>query len=618
MRTIECLCCSDTSSRLYGWLNARPSLLWRHHCSSRSSRPVEPVSHDPVTTQQRSQRGPKRAVVASATHCLTCAEDLVFLQNEVRPQYETGPHQIRIVDLFAGGGGLTVGAAEAARRAGRGTEIALAMEQASTAADVYALNFPDANLSISDVAEQFDGELSTRATIAERRIVHAVGEVDLLVAGPPCQGHSDLNNHTRRDDPRNALYLRAARAAEVLRPTFVVIENVPAVQHDKGDAVARSTAALETAGYTVASKVLDLVRFGVPQRRRRHILLAVLGDLVEPADILEMRSPCAGHGERSVRWAIGDLLDRAATTGPDTASTPTKVNSERMQWLIDHGKYDLPNWMRPKCHQDGSHTYNAMYGRLSWDTPAPTITTGFGSMGQGRFVHPESPRTITPHEAARLQTLPDFFDLDMSKGRGAWATVIGNAVPPLLGVHLVEPLLCALPSGAIEPTPATMATGQDREKARTGRRRDVPAASSEHIRKRMATTKRRDTKPELALRSALHALGLRFFVDRPIPGTRRRADIVFPTERIAVYVDGCFWHSCPEHGTIPKQNQQWWVDKLAANKRRDAETDSALQASGWAVLRFWEHDDSLAAAERVREVVLQRRADVPLSRRHAR
>ena len=115
-----------------------------------------------------------------------------------------------------------------------------------------------------------------------------------------------------------------------------------------------------------------------------------------------------------------------------------------MKWLIDKDKYNLPNRMRPECHRDKEHTYNAMYGRLNWDTAAPTITTGFGSMGQGRFVHPSCPRTITPHEAARLQTLPDFFDVDTSNGRGAWATVIGNAVPPLLGVHLVEPLLCAM------------------------------------------------------------------------------------------------------------------------------------------------------------------------------
>lgn len=539
----------------------------------------------------------RRPTVAGAgrTSCVTCAEDLAFLRSRERPDYDGEPDPIRIVDLFAGGGGLTLGAAEAARRVGRGACVVLAVENDEDAADVYSLNFTRANLVRSDVENLFDGPLGTRHTSSERRIARAAGRVDVLVAGPPCQGHSDLNNHTRRQDPRNALYLRAARAAEVLRPAFVIIENVPAVQRDKGHVVELSVAALEKAGYTVAGKVLELVRFGVPQRRRRHILMAVLGDQVDPAAVLDMHSPCTDHDERSVRWAIEDLLDVPESAGPDAASTPTPVNLARMQWLIEQNEYDLPNSMRPRCHHDDSHTYRAMYGRLPWDVAAPTITTGFGSMGQGRFVHPARARTITPHEAARLQTLPDFFDLDRTKRRSAWAKVIGNAVPPLLGVHLVEPLLCALP--------ASKETPPGRGKRRAG----VPPASSEVIRQRMVNTKRRDTKPELALRSTLHRMGLRFSVDRPLPGTRRRCDILFPTERVAVYVDGCFWHSCPEHGTIPKQNRRWWVDKLAANRRRDADTDAALRADGWLVLRFWEHEDPLVAAQRVRDEVLKRR-----------
>jgi DNA (cytosine-5)-methyltransferase 1 len=524
--------------------------------------------------------------------------------------------KIRVVDLFAGGGGLSIGAAEAARRVGIGTNIVLAVENADAAADVYALNFPHANLDRSDVAELFDGALGAKLTLGERQLARLTGHVDLLLAGPPCQGHSDLNNHTRRNDPRNALYLRAARAAEVLRPTFVAIENVPAVRHDKGNVVGAATQALKAAGYTAADAVLDLVKFGVPQRRRRHILLAVLGNLVDPAELLEMDSPCEGHGQRSVRWAIEDLLDKVEPDGPDAPSTPTDVNLGRMRWLISRGKYNLPNELRPTCHRDRSHTYDAMYGRLRWDDPAPTITTGFGSMGQGRFVHPSLARTITPHEAARLQTLPDFFDVDTSKGRGTWATIIGNAVPPLLGVHLVEPLLCALPHAArhsplepiSEPTPRVPA------KVTTLLRRiATPSASSDVIRDRMRTTKRRDTKPEIELRSALHRLGFRFRVDVPINGSRRRSDIVFASERVAVYVDGCFWHSCPEHGTVPKQNREWWTIKLAANRARDVATDASLAADDWTVLRFWEHEDPLAAAARTRDVLISRRTSSPVA-----
>lgn len=111
----------------------------------------------------------------------------------------------------------------------------------------------------------------------------------------------------------------------------------------------------------------------------------------------------------------------------------------------------------------------------------------------------------------------------------------------------------------------------------------------------------RDTKPELALRRLLHASGLRYRVDRaPLRGLRRRADLVFGPARVAVFVDGCFWHGCPQHGTRPRSNEQWWGDKLERNRLRDADTDTRLKAAGWRVLRIWEHEDPVAAASRVR------------------
>ena len=410
--------------------------------------------------------------------CASCDADRSFLLMQNRPDFEAVFPQIRVVDLFAGGGGLTVGAAEAARRLGKGTSVVLAVENTASAADVYELNFPGARIRRSDVLDLFNGDPGTGCTDLELGLAEEVGAVDLLLAGPPCQGHSNLNNHTRREDPRNVLYLRAARAAEVLQPSFIVIENVPAVRRDKGKVLDHSTEALEAAGYTVASRVLNLSRFGVPQRRRRHILVGVLGDLVDPSAALNANSPCGDHHERTVRWAISDLVDRTSTSGPDIASTPSDVNLKRMKWLINEDENDLPNRMRPPCHRDNSHSYVSMYGRLDWDQPAPTITTGFGSMGQGRFVHPAKPRTITPHEAARLQTLPDFYDLDTTKGRGVWASLIGNAVPPLLGVHLLKPLLSALP-----PDPGNGRTKLNNTEAKAvleetlgGRRKGVLAA----------------------------------------------------------------------------------------------------------------------------------------------
>lgn len=121
---------------------------------------------------------------------------------------------------------------------------------------------------------------------------------------------------------------------------------------------------------------------------------------------------------------------------------------------------------------------------------------------------------------------------------------------------------------------------------------------------RMSRQARRDTAPELALRRELHRRGLRYRVDHPLPGmSRRRADLLFPRARVAVFIDGCFWHSCPIHGTTPANNEAWWVQKLRRNVERDRETDAALESAGWTVLRFWEHTPIDAAAEQVERAV---------------
>ena len=122
----------------------------------------------------------------------------------------------------------------------------------------------------------------------------------------------------------------------------------------------------------------------------------------------------------------------------------------------------------------------------------------------------------------------------------------------------------------------------------------------------MQATHQRDTRGELALRSALRALGLRYRVDATLPGTRRRADVVFLRPKVAVFVDGCFWHGCPTHGTWPKANAAWWREKLEGNQRRDRDTDERLARDGWILLRFWEHDDASVAARAVASTLARR------------
>jgi DNA mismatch endonuclease (patch repair protein) len=121
----------------------------------------------------------------------------------------------------------------------------------------------------------------------------------------------------------------------------------------------------------------------------------------------------------------------------------------------------------------------------------------------------------------------------------------------------------------------------------------------------MRSNKRRDTGPELAVRRAVHALGLRYYVDRrPLPGLRRTADLLFPRVKIAVFVDGCFWHGCPVHHTVARTNADFWADKVRRNRERDADTDRRLNEAGWRVVRVWEHEPPAEAAQRVRREVI--------------
>jgi DNA mismatch endonuclease (patch repair protein) len=132
-------------------------------------------------------------------------------------------------------------------------------------------------------------------------------------------------------------------------------------------------------------------------------------------------------------------------------------------------------------------------------------------------------------------------------------------------------------------------------------------ASDEATRNKMLANRSRDTKPELLVRSLLHRSGLRYRVNqRPLPELRRTADIVFRKARVAVFIDGCFWHGCPDHYKKPSTNAKYWIDKVEGNKRRDQGTDALLAESGWNVLRYWEHEPPERVAAEVEALVLSR------------
>ena len=346
-----------------------------------------------------------------------------------------------VVDLFCGCGGPSLGVREALRARRCRMDVKLALDNNAEALAVYRANFRPADGAVlaKDVADVLPGNPGEPLSEKELALQQRLGNVDILVAGPPCQGHSDLNNATRRRDPRNVLYLKVVRFVEVAAPRIVIVENVPAVVHDRAGVVTASQVALKHLDYSVQDLVIDASSLGLPQTRKRHLLIATRGAMLGAINL-----PVNG---RSVRVAlsefIGDIEDEWLTSDGmfRSPSRMTEANRLRVNYLFANHLYDLPDHLRPSCHRDKPHTYASMYGRLHWDRPAQTITSGFGSMGQGRFVDPRNPRMLTPHEAARIQGFPDFFDFSAAEHRTTLSQMIGNAVPPRIAAVVVDGLL---------------------------------------------------------------------------------------------------------------------------------------------------------------------------------
>jgi DNA (cytosine-5)-methyltransferase 1 len=362
--------------------------------------------------------------------------DLSWMRSKTAAARPVETDAIHVADLFAGCGGMSLGMSEAARALGMTCLFSFASEMDRVKADAYATNLSPTELHVGLVERLLDGAVGARTTQSERDLLRRLNPVDVLLGGPPCQGHSDLNNHTRRDDERNGLIGRMVRFAELVDPAVIVVENVQGARHDRQRSASQAADQLRTMGYSVEELVVPCIRLGVPQSRRRYMLVATKGDRSEA--ISEFKA--TDMGERSVGWAIEDLIDVESAAPFNSAAAPSAENTRRMRYLFDHNLHDLPDSERPDCHRLKPHSYKGVYGRMKWGEPGPTITTGFGSTGQGRFVHPRRVRTITPHEAARLQTYPDFFDFGPS-GRTQLQKMIGNSVPPLAMAMLGMALL---------------------------------------------------------------------------------------------------------------------------------------------------------------------------------
>ena len=364
---------------------------------------------------------------------------------------------VRIADVFCGAGGLSYGVREAVMSCGLQAENTMAADIDPVKIEVHRRNFDPTHFSTRDLWNSVTKSYSTRTKqprfsthpeLLAEELKPAKGEVDILLGGPPCEGHSTSNNVTRRNDERNKYYIVMPSMAVALGARAVIVENVPGVRHDHLHVLDNAKGLFESNGYHVDEAVVDAMALGIPQTRKRHILIASLD--TEPdieATLNHLKRP-----RRDLQWAIEDLLDINSDNPMDINAGLTEVNKRRIKYLFDNDKYDLPNHERPDSHKDG-HTYPSIYGRLQWDKPSGTITTGFNTPGRGRYIHPERQRTITPHEAARIQGFPDCFEFNLINGetptRTVIADMIGDAVPPPIGYMAGAAALAALDLNAL-------------------------------------------------------------------------------------------------------------------------------------------------------------------------
>lgn len=318
------------------------------------------------------------------------------------------------IDCFAGCGGMTQGLRDA------GYRVVGAIEIDQDAASVYRLNHPDTHVWCQDIRELSTLEMLDTLGLRKR-------ELDLLGGCPPCQGFSTLrtlNGGRHIRDAQNELIFEFERLVIGLLPRCVMMENVPGLFEDRR--LTRFTRTLETAGYHTETRVLDVADYGVPQRRRRMVFLAALNGPVCFAEPVPNR--------RTVRDAIGNL-PKAGRSGDPLHDIPEKRRPEVMDRIRsippDGGSRSaLPDRLVLDCHRT-SNGFKDVYGRMAWDQPAPTITTGCFNPSKGRYLHPKEHRAITMREAALLQSFPMGYQFPAEYGKVKVATMIGNALPPM-------------------------------------------------------------------------------------------------------------------------------------------------------------------------------------------
>jgi DNA (cytosine-5)-methyltransferase 1 len=321
------------------------------------------------------------------------------------------------IDLFSGAGGLTLGLKKAGFRVLAGVEIN------PIAASTYRANHPDIKLFECDIKNLSRKDLLRGLSLKR-------GELDLLAGCPPCQGFSTQRTRNKTasiSDDRNELLFEFLRVVEITLPKTVMLENVPGLAKDWRIASLREK--LSLLGYVIDddfAQVKDAANYGVPQRRRRLLVKASRFGVIP--------NPKPAVSKSTVRLAFSHL-PKPGKSG-DSLHDIVEKRSEKVKKIISlvpkngGSRSDLPKKYWLECHKRNEGGYRDVYGRMSWDDVAPTITGGCHNPSKGRFIHPDQNRAITLREAALLQTFPKNYFFSLDKGKDAVALMIGNALPP--------------------------------------------------------------------------------------------------------------------------------------------------------------------------------------------
>jgi DNA (cytosine-5)-methyltransferase 1 len=319
----------------------------------------------------------------------------------------------KAIDLFCGCGGVTTGLKKA------GFNVVGAVDVDPLAVETFMANHHDVKILKRDIRK-------LKIETMKRRFNLRIGELDLLAGCPPCQGFSTmrtLNGARSVDDPRNDLLFEFLRIVEALRPKSVMMENVPGLAKDERFKLFCDR--MKELGYKGDFNILNVSEYRVPQRRRRLIYLAGLGEYISFAKPNPKR--------KTVKDAIGRLPKAGESGDPvhDIREQRTTKVLERIRKIPKDGgsRTDLPLESQLECHKkcDG---FKDVYGRMAWNTQAPTITSGCFNPSKGRFLHPVEDRAITMREAALLQGFPRWYKFPSVNNKSAIALMVGNALPP--------------------------------------------------------------------------------------------------------------------------------------------------------------------------------------------